>query len=196
MKVLSLSLLLLGTCSAVGQGLVFFRNGGITFPTVADRNVYLQESEYAPPVRLTGTNFVAGLWFLPGPDQGALIDGASQAGWTYTFRPPTTLLPGVWLAGGNDYFTLAGVAPGETATLQVRVWDSVKYSSFAEARVVGEFGVSAPFNYRAPLVNALSPQEYYMDNLRAFIVVPEPSTWALIALAIPSLPWWRKSRSQ
>ena len=39
-------------------------------------------------------------------------------------------------AAGSPLFALDGVTPTETATLQVRVWDSSKFSSFADAVTV------------------------------------------------------------
>jgi hypothetical protein len=95
MKPLALLFLLLNTWAAAGQGLVDFRNGGITFPTTADRKVY-------PPFvgngqGLTGVNYVAGLWYLPGADRGAAIATATQVGRSFNFRPPTTTVPGAWV---------------------------------------------------------------------------------------------------
>src|SRR5881397_2038218 len=47
-------IILAATASALGQGIVDFRNGGVSFPTPADRRVY-----GAPCVPLVGTNYVA-----------------------------------------------------------------------------------------------------------------------------------------
>src|SRR5262245_41012163 len=181
---LFLFFLVLGTCNSFGQGLVDFRNGGITFPTDADRRVYRFAVGSPPGVPLTGVNFVAGLWYLPGADRGASIWTAGQAGRAFSFRPPGTLLPGTWVvpAGVSPMFALDGVTVGGSATLQVRVWDGFKYGSFGEAVAAGgEFSMSVPFNYTVPTAGS-TPDKYYMDNLRAWAIIPEPSTWTLAAL--------------
>jgi len=174
----------------LGQGLVDFRNGGVTFPTVADRKVYA-----GPNNPLTGVNFVAGLWYLPGADRGSeIFSVGNQAGRTFNFRPPTTTLPGTWVVGSaSPLFVLNSVAIGDSATLQVRVWDGAKYASFNQAVAGGEYGMSAPFNYTVPPTGS-TPDKYYMDNLRAF-GAPEPSTWALAALGAFGLWWWRRKNA-
>ena len=188
----SLLLLLLTSAvwNALGQGLVDFRNGGITFPTDADRRVYW----FGGP--LVGVTYVAGLWYLEGADRGAQIATASQAGGrTFAFRPPGTQLPGYWVppAGVSPLFVLDGVAVGGSATLQVRVWDSAKFATWDQAVAGGEFTASAPFNYTVPPPGS-PPDKYYMDNLRAW-AVPEPSTWALAALGASALWWWRRKHA-
>jgi hypothetical protein len=93
-------------------------------------------------------------------------------------------------------FVLGGVAPGETATLQVRVWDSSKFSSFADAWAGGgEVGASGAFNYTVPLAGS-TPDKYYMDNLRAFVInIPEPSTWAFLVLVVSGIWYARVKRA-
>src|SRR6266496_3892089 len=61
--ILPLIIILGGLCSAVAQGNVIFVNGFAVFRTVADRRVY--GPDCAP---LVGTNYVAGLFYLPGAD--------------------------------------------------------------------------------------------------------------------------------
>jgi hypothetical protein len=162
--------------SAWAQGEVDFRNGGITFATVADRKVY---RDYVGGQPLTGTNYVAGLWFAPGNDP-ASVEGrlspsrGQQAGMTFKFRPTFTGTPGAWVApqGVSPIFTMDGVDIGQSAMLQVRVWDSMVHASFAEAFAANNYAVSEPFSYTVP--PAGSPHElYYMDNLRSF---PNPPT--------------------
>jgi hypothetical protein len=154
-----------------GQGTVDFRNGGVEFPTPADRKVYRDQVGGQP---LTGINYVAGLWYVPGTDPDA-VEGrisperGSQAGQLFMFRVPTTTLPGAWTgpAGVSPIFTLPGVDVGQTAMLQVRVWDSLKYSSYAAAFAANEYAVSTPFSYTVPPLGS-EPIKYRMDNLRAF----------------------------
>jgi hypothetical protein len=185
-KLLALAMFVLTAVSGWAQGTVDFRNGGITFPTTADRKVYYRIGQ-----GLVGTEWTAGLWYLPGADRGGQIGAALQLGGrTFNFRPVTTLLPGTWVApaGVSPIFTFPDVAVGLSATLQVRVWDISKFNSW-DAAVAGggEFLSSAPFNYTVPAAGS-TPDKYYMDNLRAFTVLaPEPSTIALGLICISSL---------
>jgi hypothetical protein len=177
--------------SGWAQGTVDFRNGGITFPTPADRKVYYYKA--IPGVNgpgLVGTTWVAGLWYLAGADKGAQIGQAAQVGGrTFAFRPVTTMLPGCWVApaGVSPIFTFPDVAVGGSATLQVRVWDSAKFATY-DAAVAGggDYIPSAPFNYTVPAPGS-TPDKYYMDNLRAFALLPEPSTIALGLICVSSL---------
>ena len=182
---------------ALAQGVVDFRNGGITFPTPADRRCYL------PNMPLTGVNFVAGLWYVEG-DELSLLDSLSEGanvGRPFPFRPDTTAFKGIWVApaGVSPLITLPGVTIGETAVLQVRVWDSAKYAFFDQAVAAGDsyYTYSCPFLYTVPSAGS-TPDKYYMDNLRAFGVgltpfcVPEPSWWALVAVGgLGWLAWCR-----
>ena len=159
-----------------GQGTVDFRNGGVDFPTAGvDRKVYLDQVGGQP---LTGTNFVAGLWFAPGNDPAAVEGRISpergrQAGRTFGFRPMITALPGTWTApaGVSPIFSLDGVDAGQSTMLQVRVWDSVRYPSFAVAFAANQYAVSEPFSYTVPPAGS-EPTLYRMDNLRAFPSFP------------------------
>lgn len=156
---------------ARAQNFVQFQNGQITFATPADRLVY---SDYVGGTKLVGTNYVAGLWMVPGSNPDA-VDGrispdrGQRLGGDYPFRNPVTTWPGVWTRYGSASFqiVLQGVSPGDMTTLQVRVWDSQKYANFAEAFAAGEFGASAPFAFVSPTDQA-RVEDYYMDNLRAF----------------------------
>jgi hypothetical protein len=196
----TISLLLGISFRGFAQGRVDFRNGAITFPTPGDRRCYLSY----PSVPLTGITFVAGLWYVEGTDLALLssfTDGA-QVGRTFPFRPPTTSLPGTWTVGSGDpSFELPGVTIGETAVLQVRVWDTAKFRSFADAVVGGEYAASCPFLYTVP-PNGSTPDKYYMDNLRAFggganpFCVPEPSGWSLLVAGALGLLLIRRRASR
>jgi len=176
-------MLSLAAVSSWAQGTVDFRNGGITFGTTADRFVYKGS---VGGTKLVGTNYVAGLYFGAPTDAGT---GGTFAGRTVAFRPTTTASPGLWAVPNPTAVTLNGVDVGGSTTLQVRVWDSTKFSTF-EAAVAGqgEVGFSAPFAYTVPGAGS-TPDKYYMDGLRAFAVnpVPEPSTIALGVLGVAGL---------
>ncbi|HXJ58094.1 MAG TPA: PEP-CTERM sorting domain-containing protein [Verrucomicrobiae bacterium] len=186
--------------SGLAQGTVDFRNGGITFRTEADRRVYLGAVGGTP---LTGTTWVAGLWYVEGNNLAlpTLYNDLMQVGREFHFRPDTAALKGYWVApaGVSPIVVLPGVDIGETAVLQVRVWDSAKFQTFAGAQAGGQFGASCPFLYTVPPAGS-PPDAYYMDNLRTIPgspeCIPEPSTWLLLAAGAIGLVVWRRTRNQ
>jgi hypothetical protein len=203
-KLIAVCILGLSAASVWAQGQVNFLNGGATFATAANRYVYFGAVGpgavnpsfpnflgSADPNRVTGTTWVAGLWYLAGANRGQEIGTAAQAGRTFAFRAATTAQQnqGTWVVpiGASSLFDLAGVNFGSGSTLQVRVWDGAKYTSFDAAVAAGEFGRSEPFNYTAPNQGELNPNAYLMDNMRAFAVIPEPSTIVLGLLGAASL---------
>lgn len=211
-KLIAVAILGLTAVSGWAQGTVDFRNGGITFPTSANRYAYFGlvgpgnvQTGFGPgsadPNRVVGTTWVAGLWYLAGANHNDEIELAVQTGRTFNFRAPTTAIQnqGTWVVptGVSPLFVLDHpdqlVPVGGSATLQVRVWDSAKFANFADARHGGEFGVSAPFNYTVPTAGS-TPDKYYMDNLRAFAIIPEPSTIALGLLGAASLLFLRRRK--
>src|SRR5262249_40094038 len=99
---------------------------------------------------------------------------------------PLLVLTGVDVSGN------AGGLP-QLATLQVRVWDSSRYASWDAALAGGAYGVSAPFAYSVPDVGSI-PAKYYMENLQAFALIPEPSTIALGVLGVASLLFLRRRK--
>ena len=174
-----IAIMILGlTASSWAQNnVVDFRNSpDVPFRTIADRYVYLNEfGDYRN--RLVGVNYVAGLWYVPGNNSLA-VDGrispdrGQQAGHVFHFRADGTTAErrGTWAVplAESPKVTLNGVGVGEVAMLQVRVWDSNKYPTFAAAFAAGEFGASSPFSYTVPVPDAPGAS-YTMDNLRAFI---------------------------
>lgn len=206
-KLIAIAVLGLAAVTSWAQGTIDFRNGGVTFKT-ATANRYVYFGAVGPgagtPVpgsadanRVVGTAYVAGLWYVNGADQGGQIAGARQVGRTFTFRAATTAEgnKGTWVvaAGASPTFTFTDLAIGQSATLQVRVWDNVKFASFEAAVAGGEYAASAPFNYTVPAAGSAA-DAYYMDNLRAFAVIPEPSTIALGILGAASLLFLRRRK--
>jgi hypothetical protein len=204
-KLIAIAVLGLAAVTSWAQGTVDFRNGGITFKTVANRYVYFgavgpgagtPTPGSADPNRVLGTAYVAGLWYVKGADQGGQITTARAVGRTFTFRAaPSAATQGTWILaqGTSSIFTFDDVAPGAAATLQVRAWDSVKYATFEAALAANEYGASAPFNYTVPAAGSAS-DAYYMDAMRAFAIVPEPSTIALGILGAASLLFLRRRK--
>jgi hypothetical protein len=194
-KLLAVTILSLTAVSGWAQGTITFRNGGVTFTTTADRLVYLGAIGGTGVVK--GTNYHAALYYLPGGGRGADLNNpaaGTQAGDPIRFRAVTsTGAGGEWVSTAYTR-TLAGVDLTQTATLQVRVWDYTKYATFAEAFQRGEYGWSTPFDYTVPPANTLDPRAYLPDQLRAFAVVPEPSTIALGVLGVASLLFLRRRK--
>jgi hypothetical protein len=186
-KVLAIALLSLAAVSSWAQGTVQFQNGQISFASAADRLIYLGQ---VGGTKMTGTNYVVGLYYIAGADQNIMSATAGTlAGALAVGRVSTTSSPGVWNNGaaGNTRI-LPGVDVTQTATLQVRAWDGSKYGSFAQAFAAGEYGWSNPFNQRMPDFLHGDPSTLaYMESLRAFAIVPEPSTIALGVLGVAGL---------
>ena len=165
------------TASAFAQGTVTFANNS-AYATVADRLV-----KDVGGASLTGTTFFAQLFFgAQGTAEGSLTAVTPTA----AFRASTTASPGT-LVGGSR--TLTGITSGQTATLQVRVWDSAAFASY-DAAVAGggKIGSSALFDYTVPAAGS-PPAAFFMEGLRTFTLtqVPEPTTLALGAMGLAGL---------
>jgi hypothetical protein len=194
-KLITTALLSLAAVSSWAQGTVDFRNGGtITFATAADRAVYLGA---VGGQKLVGTNYAVGLWFVSGTDGRPLVDfGGTKAGPNALMRNvlPTAATAGIWsIPASAAIVTLPNIPIGGASMLQVRAWDNLKYADFAAALAAGEYGVSVPFAYTPPAAGS-PPAAYYMENMRAFAVVPEPSTIALGILGAASLLFLRRRK--
>jgi hypothetical protein len=179
--------LALGVCTAAAQGIVDFRNNQTDFPTPTNRTVY----SFTVAEPLVGTNFQARL--LYGSDAASLQPA------TYTtparFNNVTTghSRAGTWI-GGNR--TLAGFVPGQTVLLQVQVWDSTGGRTFEETLAAGGAHCeSRVFSYTIPPAGTLNPQPYFMDNLRSFCLIPEPSVLALGVVGLSAVFFLRRRRS-
>lgn len=142
---------------------------------------------------LSGTRYVAQLWY-----------GAN----TVTDPTALTLVPSsdttFQLAANagkfNTIFDLAipGNNPGNTVTLQVRVYDTTTGGSFATAGTKGSSGL---FNSGqlggasgANIFFTPDPENWQSFNLVAASVVPEPSTFALAGLGAAALLIFRRRK--
>jgi hypothetical protein len=194
-KLFAIAALGLVAVSGWAQSLVQFQNS-VSFVNLADRNVY---SDRVGGTLLAGTNYVVGLWYIPGAGHTEIASatGGTQSGGTGFFRATTsTGLKGQWLNAnviGNTRL-LDGVAAGAFATLQVRVWDIDKYANFAAAFQAGNYGWSTPFDWKAPVAGD-PPSGNFMDGLRAFALVPEPATIALGVMGAASLLFLRRRKA-
>jgi hypothetical protein len=197
-KLFAAAILGMSLVSGFAQGTIDFRNTGVTFSTAADRFVYL---DHIGGIKLVGQNFAAGLFYVPNANGSSdlntdieRVDAPMATGGTTFFKAPTTSAPGTWLnTGGVNIRTMDGVAVGGKATVQVRVWDTAKFQTFAQAWAAHDYGVSAPWVYTAPAAGSPS-SAYYLEGLRAFALVPEPSVIALGVLGGASLLFLRRRK--
>jgi len=164
-----------GLASVSGQGTVNFAN--TPFGDGIDRSVYWCNG--ANLEKLTGTNYVAALYFGVSPaslNSFAVrsLGDQSLASAVGHFRDidQTNPLAGTWV-GGLRYFP--GIEVGQVVELQVRIWDFSLFATYAEAIAQGGFTVrSDVFSY----VATTPDDSLRMWNLRAFApltCVPEPS---------------------
>jgi hypothetical protein len=168
---------------------VTFANHPDVFRDTIDRRVYL---DFVGGIPVTGSNWAAQLWY--GPDPNSLTAIAPPIA---LFRnvEPGTAGAGTWVGGTR---TLNGFTHGQTATLQVKVWDISRYSTFDEATLSpgAIFGASEPFSYTVPPVGTAEGRE--MVNLRHFALVPEPRVFFLLPVLVMLILWspTRKIRRQ
>jgi hypothetical protein len=138
--------------------------------------------------RVSGTNYIAVL--LYGREDNSLIAHPSFA----RFRSPVFVPPPGFWAGGVRTLSGFTFAEGETARLQVAVFDANHFGSY-EAAVAGQgiLGRSAIFDFVIP-TPPLSPASLDMVNFAGFTIVPEPSAIAFAALASLLVFWTVKRR--
>jgi hypothetical protein len=196
--------MVIGVSGALAQGTTYIvafdnRNSIFADGTSVDRLVYRDQ---VGGTRLVGTNYVAQLWFgigagLPADALTEIASGgtapATSAPGASRFRTPTTTLPGTWAQGSR---TLGGVQLGQTLTMQVRVWDLGAAATYADAKAQGAmYGQSDPFGYVIRVSDPPAPADTQMLNLRAFALVPEPSSVALAVLGMGALVLFRRRKS-
>ena len=187
-KLIPLLILLGGAASGLAQGTVAFQNS-VAFTTVdpsgGARLVYDLGSPLNPAtgVGLTGTQFVAELY--AGADASSLQPVTASI---TRFRSTTIANKGKWalsgIVGPNNPTVIPGHLPGETVILEVRVWDFSGSTTFESA--VGKTGTSLPFSYTIPAPSDASAK-FFMENMQAFALVPEPSAIALSVMGIAGL---------
>ena len=141
---------------------------GISWIDLNNRGLALVYDAVGKP--LTGTSFIAQIWY--GPSASSLTKFFAPS----PFRASTTTYPGAWnpaaTGGPGAYATLTGFAPGSTVTLRVAVWDSSIAgigAAQALARLPGT-GLSEPFTYTIPTDLLAIPGG--MENMRPFSLVP------------------------
>ena len=139
-------------------------NNNRTYATAADRDMYGPDSM----TPLVGMQYLAQLYY--GRDAGSLqpVTAAPATFRDATLVPTSSPAAGTWMGGTR---VLTGFNAGEVAILQVRIWDSTTGADYASAAWRGE---SITFTYSVPPAGAV-PSAFYLEGLRSFVMVPEPS---------------------
>jgi len=181
MKRLLAGIACLALCvGAFAQGTVVFNNSPSTSgPAGVGAPVF----DVDGTTRLAGTVYLAQLF--AGPDAASL----TPWGAALTFR--TGAGAGFFNTTGVDTARAIGtVAPGAVATIQVVAWEAAGGTDYAVA-VAGGFknGASTTFTVTTGgNVPGLPPQvPANLVGLTSFSLVPEPSTYALLALGAAAL---------
>jgi hypothetical protein len=160
---------------------VSFRNYDL-YTTTAERRVF----EFDSRTPVVGTHIAVQL--LYGTSASSLTPHTQTA----TFRnvPTSDTFAGTWTGGTR---TLTGMAPGQTAILQVRAWDSTGGVTFDQALCRS---ISMTFSYLIPSPGA-PPSAYFMEGFRSFTYCPEPSSIGLALIGAAALLFLgrRKRRS-
>ena len=161
-----------------------------------DAEVHFNNNVFTPPrlvtdgLRgLTGTNFSAVL--LYGTSPSSLTAHTVPA----RFRITTTTQPGTWNGGVR---TLNGIPniPGTQVSMQVAVYDNVRWASYAAALAGGGIlGTSWIFTYTVP-TPPLGPRDLDMANFQGFEIpiIPEPSVIGLSFVGAAALFMLRRRK--
>ena len=173
------------SCAVLGQSSFALRNR-------VDAPVY--DSLGTP---LAGDQYRAELWGSATPDSLTPLLDINQ-GFTRVIVPFGT---GGYFSSGTSYLSVLAVPPGGYAWLQVRAWDARLGATYEEVAALGIGGLGeSPLFYAQGRNPLLTPPDLpgpliglQSFNLRP--IVPEPSTWALLALGGAAV-WWAVRRKR
>lgn len=188
-KLIPFLALLVGTIGAYAQGTpdgkIDFANQR-TYATTADRLV--RNTDGTP---LTGTNYIAQL--LYGADASSLQPHTGTA----TFRAGTPTQPGTWIGATRTLngFSYSTATTPSFVQVAVRVWDIRDGLTFEQAVANGgEWGISDSYRWQIPTSTAVT-SAFYMEDLRGFTLVPEPSVIGLGLIGIGALVMLRRRKA-
>jgi hypothetical protein len=167
---------------AFGQGTVTFSLNAIP---AADRVFVMlddpPDGDPANDIRLTGGHWKAQLWYAAGAN--AATDSLLPIDTVFSFRDvdPSNSAAGTWANG--TALAIPGVTAGQTATLQVRVWDSRESATFPGTELAGT-GVSGTWNYTIPMPGDPASAFFLTPGLTQFSAtpIPEPTILALVGV--------------
>ena len=169
--------------SAFAQGTVNFNNspgavGGTGAPVF----------DVDGTTRLEGTAYLAQLY--AGPDAGSL------QGWGASLGFRTGAGAGFFNTTGVDTArSIGNVAAGAVATIEVRAWEAAGGTSFEAAQAGGfKWGASSQFTVTTGGAGQPPSLPANLVGLTSFSLVPEPSTYALLALGAAALFLRRRSK--
>lgn len=131
--------------------------------------------------RLEGTAYWAQLFAGP--------DGSSLAAYGDPLNFRTGAGAGFFNTTGVDTSRAIGtVAPGAVATIEVRAWEAAGGTSYDQALAGGfKTGASAQFTVATGGAGVPPSLPANLVGLTSFSLVPEPSTYALLALGAAAL---------
>jgi hypothetical protein len=187
--------LVISAQAAFSQGTVNFANTG-AFATTADRFVY--QGQVGGP-KLVGSSYVAALYYGTSDStittfaiRSTAVGDETLARSVVAFRDvdPATASAGTWVGGIR---TMLGTTTGQALKLQIRVWDISKFANYDLAVAGGgAVGHSDIFDYTVAAPTDAAGLK--INNMRAFAVVPEPSTIALGVIGLGSLLLFRRRK--
>lgn len=177
MKTLLAGIACLALCAgAFAQGTVNFNNspaavGGTGAPIFDSDNT----------TRLAGTAYWAQLF--AGPNASSL----DAVGAALNFRTGTGA--GFFNTTGVDTSRAIGtVAPGAVATVEVRAWEAAGGTTYSSALAGGfRVGTSTPITVTTGGAGSPPSLPANLVGLTSFNLIPEPSTYALLALGAAAL---------
>jgi hypothetical protein len=162
---------------AFAQGTVIFSNTQSALGVPGGAPVF----DVGGVVRLEGAAYLAQLF--AGPNADSLQPWGASAS---PFRTGTGA--GFWNPGADSTRIIGNVAPGATATIVVRAWEAAGGTSFDVAKAAGaKWGESAAFGVVTGGVGLPPSLPAPLVGLTSFSLVPEPSTYALLALGAAAL---------
>lgn len=161
--------------------------GALAQGTVNFNNFVPASGVNAPITDVDGTTRLAGTAYWAQLFAGASEGSLAPVGAALNFR----------VGAGAGYFNTTGVdtsraigtvAPGALATIQVRAWEAAGGTSY-DAALAGGFKTGSSASFTVATGGVGSPPSLPADlvGLTSFSLVPEPSTYALLALGAAAL---------